>query len=125
MNFYKCNHCKNVATKLYDSGVPLICCGESMHKLIANTIDEKKEKHVPIYNIEGNILNVEVGSIPHPMTEAHYIVFIAVKNGDREIIVNLKPQNEKAKAKIIIDPDKDTHIYEYCNLHGLWSTKIK
>ena len=34
MKFYKCNTCGNVITKLVDSGVPVVCCGEKMQELV-------------------------------------------------------------------------------------------
>ena len=39
MKFYKCKHCKQIATKLNDKGIPLVCCGEVMQELIPNTTD--------------------------------------------------------------------------------------
>ena len=39
MKFYKCMHCGNVAVKVHDAGVPLVCCGEKMKELIAGESD--------------------------------------------------------------------------------------
>ena len=39
MKFYKCNHCGNVITKIIDKNVPVVCCGEPMKELIANSTD--------------------------------------------------------------------------------------
>ena len=30
VKFYKCMHCGNIAVKVFDAGVPLVCCGEKM-----------------------------------------------------------------------------------------------
>jgi len=124
MKFLRCKHCGNVATKLYDSGVDLVCCGEEMEELTANTVDASKEKHVPVITIEENILTVKVGSVPHPMTPQHYIVFIAVDNGGVLTVVPLEPTAAEAKAEITVDSSKPVTVYGYCNLHGLWSSKI-
>ena len=47
LKFYKCMHCGNIAIKPFDAGVPLVCCGEKMTELTANTTDAAVEKHVP------------------------------------------------------------------------------
>ena len=62
--------------KIYDSGVPVVCCGEEMEELVANTVDASKEKHVPSVSIVGNIVRVDVGDVLHPMEEKHYIMWI-------------------------------------------------
>ena len=41
--FYKCAHCGNVIVKMVDSGVPVVCCGEKMMELEANTVDASAE----------------------------------------------------------------------------------
>lgn len=33
VKFYKCMHCGNIAVKVFDAGVPLVCCGEKMVEL--------------------------------------------------------------------------------------------
>ena len=53
MKFYRCNHCKQIITKLNDSGVPVICCGEPMKELVPNTTDAAGEKHVPVVEVNG------------------------------------------------------------------------
>ena len=47
--FYRCSVCGNVAVKLVDSGVPMVCCGRPMNEIKANTTDASQEKHVPVY----------------------------------------------------------------------------
>ena len=54
VKFYICNHCKNIITKMNDSGVPVVCCGEKMTELIPGTSDGAHEKHVPAFEISGN-----------------------------------------------------------------------
>ena len=39
IKFYKCEHCGNIAIKVVDSGVPMICCGEPMVELVAGATD--------------------------------------------------------------------------------------
>ena len=37
VKFYKCMHCGNIAVKVFDAGVPLVCCGEKMAELVSRT----------------------------------------------------------------------------------------
>ena len=60
MKFYRCEHCGNVITHFVDSGVPVVCCGEPMKELTANTTDAAVEKHVPVVKVEDNkVKNVQ------------------------------------------------------------------
>lgn len=121
--FYRCRHCGNVIIKFVDSGVPVVCCGEQMEELIPNTVDASNEKHVPVVKMsENGKIKVEVGSIPHPMTPEHHIVFIYVEMENGGIRIDLK---EEPEAEICACNGKVTAVYEYCNLHGLWKTEIK
>ena len=85
MRFFICEHCKNIITFVEDSGVPVMCCGQKMTELVANTTDAAQEKHVPVVEKDGDKLIVSVGSVEHPMTEEHHIAWIAVetKNGSQ------------------------------------------
>ena len=38
VEFYKCMHCGQIVTKVNDIGVNVVCCGEAMKLLKANTI---------------------------------------------------------------------------------------
>ena len=79
VKFFKCEHCGNIVTKIVDKGVPVLCCGEPMVELKANTTDAATEKHVPVVKAEDNKLFVEVGEVTHPMTEEHLIQFVYVE----------------------------------------------
>lgn len=70
---YKCAHCGNIVKMIEDKGVTPVCCGEPMQLLDPNTTDAATEKHVPVVNVEGNKVIVNVGSVEHPMTEEHHI----------------------------------------------------
>lgn len=121
--FYRCNHCGNIIGVIHNAGVPMICCGEKMEELVANTVDAAKEKHVPAVTKDGNLIHVEVGSIAHPMEEKHYIQWIYLqtkKGGQRK---SLSP-GEEPKASFALVDDEVVAVYEYCNLHGLWKTEL-
>lgn len=121
--FYFCKHCGNLVEMLASSGVPIICCGEPMTKLEANTVDASHEKHLPVVNIAGDIVQVEVGSVPHPMTEQHYIpwIYLQTKHGTQR---KLLLPGEEPKALFALKDDEALAAYAYCNLHGLWLTEI-
>lgn len=120
--FYKCDTCGNVITKIVDSKVPVVCCGKPMTELVPNTVDAATEKHVPVVTwLDDKRIKVEVGSVAHPMLDEHHISFIYVETLDGGIRVDLK---DKPEAVIYVGDTKPVAVYEYCNLHGLWVTKL-
>lgn len=119
--FYKCSVCGNVAVKPYDSGVGLVCCGEEMQMLVPGTVDAALEKHVPDVTVEGPIISVQVGSVEHPMTEEHSIAFIALETEKGYQIAPLTPDMTPHATFAVAPGDRAVRVYEYCNLHGLWS----
>ena len=123
VKFYKCRHCGNVIEKLVDSKVKVVCCGEEMEELVPNTVDASGEKHVPVIScMEECKMKVTVGSVPHPMEDAHHIAFIYVETENGGMRVNLK---DKPEALYCVKNGKPVAVYEYCNLHGLWKTDVK
>lgn len=70
VKFYKCMHCGNIAVKVFDAGVPLVCCGEKMVELVAGSQDAALEKHVPAVEVEGNKVVVNVGSVDRSSSSA-------------------------------------------------------
>lgn len=121
MKVMECKHCKNQTLVLNASGVPMICCGEEMNELIAGSVDAAAEKHVPAVTTEGKVVHVAVGDVLHPMTDEHYIKWIAVEQGNRIQMASLTPTDEP-KASFTIREGHFT-VYEYCNLHGLWKVE--
>lgn len=122
VKFYKCAHCGNVIVKTVDSGIPVVCCGQKMDELTANTVEASAEKHIPEVTIsEGNRLHIEVGSVLHPMLPEHHIAFICVEteNGFNTVMPKDQPI-----ADICTGDQKPTAVYEYCNLHGLWKKEL-
>jgi len=117
--FYRCKHCGNIIVKIYDSGVVPVCCGEKMEELVPNTVDASKEKHVPSVTVVGNIVQVEIGEVPHPMEEKHHIMWIYLHTKKGYQRKDLAPGDEP-KAVFALDDDEVISVYEYCNIHGLW-----
>ena len=104
-----------------DKGVPIYCCGEEMQELIPGTTEASGQKHIPVYEIEGNIVHVTVGSVDHPMTQEHYISFLAQVTSDRLEVVKLYPEQDCA---VRFPKMRGGKLYYYCNQHGLFEFKI-
>jgi len=117
--FFHCPHCGNLIGFIEDSGVSIVCCGEEMIELTANTADAAKEKHVPAASRNGSTLKVSVGSVPHPMTEEHHIAWIVVAQENRTNRVKLNPTSAPEAEFSVVDGS--VTVYAYCNLHGLWA----
>lgn len=122
VKFYICEHCGNVAVKITDKGVPLVCCGQKMTLLEAGTVDASREKHVPVIVREGDRLTVKVGAVEHPMTEQHYIDWICVVTEDGALVKKLDPTGNP-EAQFCVAADAPATVYAYCNLHGLWAAE--
>lgn len=121
VEFYRCDVCGNMVALIKKGGGTLVCCGQDMTKLNANTTDAAQEKHVPAITKEGGKIKVAVGSTLHPMLPEHHIEWIALVAGDKVEIKFLKP-GEEPKAEF--DAVESGEVYEYCNLHGLWKASI-
>lgn len=124
IKFYKCEHCGNIAIKVVDAGVPMICCGEKMVELIPGSVDGALEKHVPAVSVEGSHVHVQVGEVVHPMTEAHLIQFIVLVTEKGYQVVSLNAENDPVADFEIAEGDAALKVYEYCNLHGLWVKEL-
>ena len=91
-------------------------------ELIPNTTDGAGEKHVPVIEVNGGDVTVQVGSVEHPSLEAHYIEFIVLVTETGMQMKWLKPgMKPEAVFKVT---DKPVAAYEYCNLHGLWMAEV-
>ena len=120
--FYQCEICGNLVGLIEDAGIVPECCGQPMTLLSANTSDGAHEKHVPSLKRDGDQLSVQIGSVPHPMTTAHHIVWIAVAQGRRTQREEL-PVDEPAAAQFSV-AEGPLSVYAYCNLHGLWKAEL-
>lgn len=124
VKFYRCKHCGNLVLKIEDANVPMICCGEEMEELKPGVTDASLEKHVPKVTILDDKIEVCVGSVLHPMEQAHKIdwVYLETKKGGelRYLEAGMTPTVlfQKPEEEVIA-------IYAYCNLHGLWMQEVK
>ena len=94
--------------------------GEEMEEIIPCTVDASFEKHIPVYKVEGDLVTVNVGSVEHPMIDAHYIEWVAIQTTSGNQRKLLKPNDKPTVEFKILDTDKVIAVYAYCNLHGLW-----
>lgn len=118
--FFRCAHCGQIIAKVKSTGVPVICCGEPMQKIIPGTVDASVEKHVPVYEVNGNVVTVKVGAVEHPMIPEHYIEWVSIQTKQGNQRKMLKP-NSKPEVKFLIDANDEIEaVYAYCNLHDLW-----
>ena len=122
--FFVCKHCGNMVGLIDNKGVPLTCCGEKMTELVPNTVEASNEKHLPDVTVSRDSISVQVGSVPHPMEEAHHITFVYVESENGGQRKNLKVGKEPKVSFSFIN-DKPTATYAYCNLHGLWKAEIR
>ncbi|HDD69435.1 MAG TPA: desulfoferrodoxin [Candidatus Korarchaeota archaeon] len=119
---YRCNICGNIVEVLHAGKGNLVCCGQPMELLEEKSEEEGREKHVPVVEKGEAALKVRVGSVPHPMEERHYIEWIEVIADGEAQRRSLKP-GERPEAEFKIKA-KELAVRAYCNLHGLWSTKV-
>jgi len=123
MRFFKCKVCGKVIAILKDTDVPTVCCGEEMIEIHAGTTDGAVEKHVPVITTHDNIVEINVGSVAHPMEDKHYIEWIALQSAQGIHIKTLQPGQEPKATFAVVDGNQVNEAYAYCNLHGLWSSK--
>lgn len=116
---YSCAKCGLIFEALTE-GSTTECCGDEMELIVGNTKDASLEKHVPVIEKINGGYKVMIGSIPHPMEEAHYIQWIELNEGDKAQIKFMSPGQEPV-AEFKTDAT-DVSAREYCNLHGLWIT---
>jgi len=115
---YKCSICGNIVEVIHASGGELVCCGKPMELLVEKTQDLGFEKHVPVIEKTEQGILVKVGSVPHPMEEAHYIEWIEIIADGRYCRKFLKP-GDKPEALFEVTA-QNVIAREYCNVHGLW-----
>ena len=118
--FLKCNHCGNIVAMVEDKGVPVMCCGQKMAEIIPGTVEASREKHIPVYKVEGNKVFVTIGSVEHPMVAEHYIEWVSLQTKFGNQRKALKPNTPPTVCFALCEGDEVEAVYAYCNLHSLW-----
>ena len=121
--FYICPHCGNIVEMVHDSGVKPFCCGQKMNELVPNTVEASGEKHIPAVKVEGSIVEVNVGSVDHPMVDVHWIEWVQLVTDRGSYRKWLNP-GQAPNVKFLLEGEKPLAVYAYCNLHGLWKNEI-
>ena len=85
----------------------------------ANSVDASPEKHVPNFEVVGEKLRVFVS---HVMEEEHYIEWILVDYGKKQIIEHFVPGD---LPSILVPYSDCMKAYSYCNKHSLWMSEFK
>ena len=122
LKFYRCKICGKIIAIVKDTGVPTICCGQEMEQIIPGTTDASVEKHVPVITVNGNEVEVKVGSVDHPMAPEHYIEWIALSTKQGNQRKCLKPSDAPVAKFALVAGDEVVKAYAYCNLHSLWAS---
>ena len=125
MKFYVCKTCGNIVTKVKDSAIPVVCCGNVMEELIPGTVEVSAEKHIPVFTKDGNKVFVMVGAAEHPMSAEHFIEWIAIETEEGVQIKYLLPEDMPAASFAMGSQDQLIAVYAYCNLHGLWKKEVE
>ncbi len=118
LQIFKGKSCGMIVEVLHEGTGEMVCCGEPMLLVEENTVDASKEKHVPVIEKTKDGILVKVGSVEHPMLDAHYIEWIELLADGKVYRQFLKP-GEKPEALFKMEAN-DVSAREYCNLHGLW-----
>lgn len=121
--FFICPRCGNVLEVVHSGGVAPDCCGYEMLELTPNSADASGEKHTPAVRFHESIVEVNVGSINHPMEEVHWIEWVQLNTDKGSYRKRLSPGQA---PNVIFQLNNETPlvVYAYCNLHGLWKTEL-
>lgn len=120
--FKKCNNCGAIVRILKDcqcDDCGIKCCNNEMLEVKANSVDASFEKHVPEYEVKGDVINVLVN---HVMEDDHYIEWIGCFGENKEEIIYLKPGEE---ARVTFKYVPGVTLFAYCNKHSLWSKNVE
>lgn len=91
-----------------------------MKELKAFAVEGAREKHIPVFEVKDGIVDVNVGSIDHPMSEEHYIEYVVLETNQGNSVKMLKPGEKPHVRFALVEGEEVVHVYAYCNLHGLW-----
>ncbi len=121
--FYICEHCGNLIEMVNDAAVPLVCCGQKMTKLEPGTVEASHEKHIPVVKVNDSEVTVTIGSVEHPMTEEHSIIWVYLLT-DKGCQRKHLDVGKAPLVKFSLNGEKPIAVYAYCNLHGLWKADV-
>jgi len=142
---------ENSLEEIANDGTQISCCGRIMSPLAENIADTSGEQHTPKYTIKGgyahNAIEVIIGrNTHHDMSKEHHIKWIYLYTFQGGQLKYLSSTNEPKATFAMADEDafvycdrpickmgqdhcmfqckRSLAIYAYCNLHGLWKTRM-
>ena len=116
-------HCGNLVEMVNDAGPKPVCCGQKMEYLEPNTVEASGEKHIPAVKVNAADVEVNVGTVDHPMESVHWIEWVQL-NTDKGSYRKVLNPSEAPHVKFLLGDEKPEAVYAYCNLHGLWKTEL-
>ena len=120
LQFLRCPKCGQIVLTVKNKPCDVHCCGVPMEVIVPGTSDGAYEKHVPVFTQSGNRVDVQIGSVIHPMLDVHYIEWIALETKKGAQFKKLAPGEEPKASFLLAEDDEVVAVYEFCNLHGLW-----
>ena len=113
--FYICEKCGNIVEMVNASGVNPHCCGQKMSVLEAGVVEASREKHVPEVEVSDGKVKVVVGSVLHPMSAEHSILWVSLETDKGSHRKYLEVGAEPV-VSFALDNEKPVAVYAYCNL---------
>lgn len=108
--FFVCPHCGSMLQGTGECQV--VCCGKHLDALSVQAENAEHALHISEVEEEYYI------TIPHEMTKAHYIAWIAYVTFDRVLTIRLYPEQDSA---VRFPKMYGGRFYYYCNQHGLFA----
>ena len=121
--FLVCSDDKNIVEVISSNGEQIKCGDKPMQELVANSTNAAQEKHLPQVSVDKNTVKVNVGSVTHPMEDAHSITWVEIVTNEGVQRKYLQSHTNPVVEFALCDGEKLKEVYAYCNLHGLWMTK--
>ncbi len=129
LQYYFCPICKSLLQANKDSAGYPVCCGKETIEMSVRNKEGAGEKHLPFVKVDNEknmaTLFVQVGEVKHPMQEDHFIEWVEIRYGNKIQKSFLSPGQEPIAKFEIFNFKGEVTVIEYCNLHGLWETKIE
>ena len=121
--FYVCPKCGQVIEIVHDNGRIPRCCGEKVLPLEPNSVEASGEKHIPQVKVADGFVEVNVGSVNHPMEDVHWIEWVELVSQDGVQRKYLNP-GDAPLVKFPLGGSQPLAVYAFCNLHGLWKAQL-
>lgn len=121
--FYICEKCGNIVEMINSSGVNPHCCGQKMSVLEVGVVEASREKHIPEVEVLDGKVKVVVGSVLHPMSEEHSILWVSLETDKGSQRKYLEVGSDPV-VYFALENEKPVAVYAYCNLHGLWKKEF-